>query len=103
MYSYILTGFVLALINSQIFVSAADLQSQPFNISTIAAVNNTSVIQCWQLETPLETSQTAGIVGASSLPLGSFVNATYGALASHYAGSPHPAPSVQYVFPSRLF
>ncbi|TVY16494.1 hypothetical protein LARI1_G006256 [Lachnellula arida] len=82
-----------------IVIATVTVQASPtsFNLSAITAINNTSVIQCWQLTEPLVTSSVPGIVGAAAQQLGSLANASYGFLPAHFVGTPHPAPAVQYV------
>ncbi|TVY86857.1 hypothetical protein LAWI1_G008323 [Lachnellula willkommii] len=91
MYCTALTVFAV-IINATVTVQASPTS---FNLSAITAINNTSLIQCWQLTEPLVASSVPGIVGAAAQQLGSLANATYGFLPAHFVGTPHPAPAVQ--------
>lgn len=78
---------ILLTLASTLLTSAS---SQTLNVSTIAVQNNTSVLECWSLESP-----TSG-AGAQNYPLGDFSNAFIGAIPPHtYIGQAWPS-SIQY-------
>ena len=66
-----------------------------FNVTTIAAVNNASVLQCWQITLPLSTGTQAGIPGAVIQSLGQVSSMQWASVPANYAGTAHPAPVVQ--------
>lgn len=68
-----------------------------FNLTAISAVNGASVLECWTINLPLTISQTAGIEGAAIQQLGDLSSMVWSSLPGGYKGTPHPAPSVQYV------
>ncbi|KDQ54572.1 hypothetical protein JAAARDRAFT_49197 [Jaapia argillacea MUCL 33604] len=67
------------------------------NVTAIAAVNGSSVFQCWALEPPFVTSSQAGTIGASSMQLGNLANASYSIIPGNFSAGRHNAPAVQYV------
>lgn len=67
-----------------------------FNLTAISAVNGASVLECWQITLPLTISQTPGTEGAAIQQLGNLSSMVWSSVPGGYAGSPHPAPSVQY-------
>ena len=99
---------LLITISSSLFVVAASSNissstvnaEKPitaFNLTAISAVNGASVLECWQITLPLTISQTPGLVGAAIQQLGDLSSMVWSSVPGGYLGSPHPAPSVQYV------
>ena len=67
------------------------------NLTAISAVNNVSILQCWQLSTPFAVSDEAGTAGTAVAQLGNVSNLSYTVLPAMYNGGAHRAPAVQYV------
>lgn len=67
------------------------------NITSIATLNQASVLQCWQLTTPFTVSTQAGTSGALNLFLGDLTNGSYTVVPSRFNGGLHNAPSMQFV------
>ena len=66
-----------------------------FNITTIAAVNDASVLQCWQITLPLTKGSQVGLPGAVVQSLGNVSAMQWASVPANYAGTAHPAPVVQ--------
>lgn len=49
---------------------ATGVQSLSLNVTAIAATNNASTLECWQMDTPFSISTTSGTAGSASLGLG---------------------------------
>lgn len=64
------------------------------NLTTTAAENGMSVLQCWQLDAPFTTSTEKGTAGAMVAQLGNLANASYSIIPAG-SGSVHVAPAVQ--------
>ncbi|CAF9943571.1 MAG: hypothetical protein ALECFALPRED_000705 [Alectoria fallacina] len=67
------------------------------NITTIAAANGQSTIECWQLSAPLVQSSQAGTSGAAVTQLGETGATSYTLLPPQFDGGLHNAPVVQWV------
>lgn len=65
------------------------------NITTIAAANGQSTIECWQLSAPLVQSSQAGTSGAAVTQLGETGATSYTLLPPQFDGGLHNAPVVQ--------
>ena len=86
-HSYILS-IILHLLSSICLA-----HSDHLNLTTIALVNNVSVIQCWQLNQPIISM---GGANSSSLgPLGDPVNATWMSAPAGTSNPDHPAKVVE--------
>lgn len=72
------------------------------NITTIAAANGQSTIECWQLSAPFVQSSQAGTSGAAIAQLGETGATSYTLLPPQFDGGLHNAPVVQYVLLSSL-
>ncbi|KAI1340403.1 hypothetical protein F5Y15DRAFT_380578 [Xylariaceae sp. FL0016] len=92
MYSTSLVGFALAL------MSGGAVAQTYLNMTSITGRNSISVLECWRLETPFETSNVPGVIGTRTLNLGDATNATYTVLPSRFDGGLHNAPVKQYVW-----
>lgn len=66
------------------------------NITVTGAASGKSVIQCWQLSTPLITSTEPGTQGSMVAQLGDLANATYSIIPAGTNGGAHYAPYPQY-------
>ena len=66
------------------------------NVTTIAAVNGKSTLECWQLSAPLVQSSQAGTSGAVVAQLGETGATSYTLLPAQFDGGLHNAPAVQY-------
>lgn len=99
---------LLTVISSSLFVAAgsnisnstvnAEKPITAFNLTAISAVKGASVLECWQITLPLTISQTPGLQGAAIQQLGDLSSMVWSSVPGGYLGSPHPAPSVQYVY-----
>lgn len=67
------------------------------NITTLAASNGSSTLECWSLSSGFTSSSQAGTTGAKILPLGDLANASYSILPAEFAAGLHNAPNVQCV------
>lgn len=70
------------------------------NVTTLAASNGSSVLECWSLSPGFTSSSQAGTTGAEILQLGNLANASYSVLPAQFAAGLHNAPNVQYVYVS---
>ncbi|KAG9658346.1 hypothetical protein KCU64_g4575, partial [Aureobasidium melanogenum] len=80
----------LLLLFTTLLFFTSQTTAQSLNVSTIAVQNDTSVLECWSLESP-----TAGR-GAQNYPLGDFSNAFIGAIPPQTHIGQAWAPSIQY-------
>ena len=65
------------------------------NLTTTAAENGVSVLQCWQLDAPFITSTEKGTAGSMVTQLGNLANASYSIIPAGSNGGNHVAPAVQ--------
>ena len=65
------------------------------NVTTTAAENGNSVVECWQFEDPFTTSTQPGVQGTSSTRLGNLLSGTYSIVPAGTNGGPHNAPAPQ--------
>ena len=65
------------------------------NLTTTAAENGVSVLQCWQLDAPFITSTQKGTAGAIVAQLGNLANASYSIIPAGSNGGNHVAPVAQ--------
>ncbi len=65
------------------------------NVTTTAAENGRSVLQCWQLDAPFTTSTQKGTAGSMVAQLGNLANASYSIIPAGTNGGDHVAPVVQ--------
>ena len=70
------------------------------NITSIAAADGKSTLECWQLSAALAESSQAGTSGAAIAELGETGATSYSLLPPHFDGGLHNAPAVQYVLRS---
>lgn len=68
-----------------------------FNLTAISASNGVSVLECWQLSEPFNTSDQTGIAGGKLQQLGDVANASWLSIPARFASGNHPAPNIQYV------
>ena len=66
------------------------------NLTTIAAANGKSTLECWQLSAPLAQSSQAGTSGAAIAQLGEAGATSYTLIPPQFDGGLHNAPAVQY-------
>ncbi|KAI4860541.1 hypothetical protein F4820DRAFT_461604 [Hypoxylon rubiginosum] len=71
--------------------------SLEFNVTAVSAQNGSSILQCWQMDKPFETSSQPGTTGTSLLMLSDVSNLTYGIIPPNSDGGWHNAPKVQWV------
>lgn len=72
------------------------------NITTIAAANGKSTLECWRLSAPFVQSSQAGTSGAVVAQLGETGATSYSILPPQFDGGLHNAPVVQYVVRSSV-
>lgn len=97
------TPFFIMLLNSLSFAifiliplsSVRVFATRYLNLTTTAAVNNKSTLQCWQLSTPFTTSTQPGTVGSMAIQLGGLANATYSIIPAGTNSGAHNTPAVQ--------
>ena len=75
----------------------ATIRSEPsyYNLTGISAIDGKSIVECWQLDTPLFTSPQNGVVGGTAFELGDLANGSYLWLPANFPGTHHPAPANQ--------
>jgi hypothetical protein len=95
--------FATAVLLAHTFSSVAAAQPTFLNITAIAGVQNQSVIQCWQMESPFAVSNDAGTKGVARIDLSDTHSLSYLVLPSNYDGGLHTAPAKQYVISYPLF
>ncbi|KZM25676.1 uncharacterized protein EKO05_0003279 [Ascochyta rabiei] len=76
--------------------------SQSTNTTSLTAPalvtnNNRTVIQCWRLRIPFQTSSTPGVVGAKAATVANVTNMAYTVLPPRFDGGLHRAPAPQIV------
>jgi hypothetical protein len=81
---------LLSLLSTLLLPEAA---AQGFNVTAITAVNNASVLQCWELTNPPRT-----FLGAANYDIGNFTNAYIGVLPPQTHIGQAWAPAPQYIF-----
>ncbi|KAH8703537.1 hypothetical protein BGW36DRAFT_423095 [Talaromyces proteolyticus] len=72
-----------------------------YNVTTLTASNNASVLQCWSIQPGFSTSSQPGISGSAVVSIGtlnSTTNATLSVLPGNFNGGQHHAPAAQWVF-----
>ena len=84
---------MLALISIMAWGTVA--AAMHLNITTLAAFNGSSVLECWQLNSTLATSSESGTTGAFLSALGDVANMSYTILPAGYDGGRHNAPAAQ--------
>ena len=92
---------LIALILSFFIVPVFNLSTLPpvpshLNISVIAAANDKSTLECWQLSAPFVQSSQAGTSGAAVTQLGDVDTTSYSLIPPQFDGGLHNAPVVQY-------
>lgn len=88
---------VLASLLCFLWLQKVALAATYLNLTTTAAVNQSSMIECWQLASPFTTSKENGTQGTLTTSLGNLANGTYSIVAAGTNGGAHVAPTVQYV------
>lgn len=96
-----LTALILASLSTFIVPAFTLPETTPvpshLNITTIAAANSKSTLECWQLSAPFVQSSSAGTSGALIAQLGETGATSYTILPPHFNGGFHNAPAVQFV------
>ena len=104
MYLYCLNLIKQAMIVNHFFCTIFGLLLVPrnavsaithVNLTTTAAENGVSVLQCWQLDAPFVTSTEKGTAGSMVTQLGNLANASYSIIPAGTNGGNHVAPVVQ--------
>ncbi|KAJ6155132.1 hypothetical protein N7470_005698 [Penicillium chermesinum] len=83
-----------------LIVASTLATTEYLNITTLAARNNRSTLECWALEPGFKTSTESGTAGSKSLnlgPIGGSSNSTYGVIPANFNGGRHNAPTAQWV------
>lgn len=81
------TRFLLFALTGARLVPALSL-----NVTAITGVNDVSVLQCWQMNTPFESAGSPGTVGGATAVIGETANMTYTVLPAGLDGGLHNAP-----------
>ncbi|KAJ5224053.1 hypothetical protein N7468_008595 [Penicillium chermesinum] len=84
-----------------LIVASTLATTEYLNITTLAARNNRSTLECWALEPGFKTSTESGTAGSKSLnlgPIGGSSNSTYGVIPANFNGGRHNAPTAQYAY-----
>lgn len=68
------------------------VQALSLNITVTGAVNNASTIECWQMDTPFESSATPGVSGSAAALIGLAANITFTVVPAGFDGGVHRAP-----------
>ena len=89
--NYLSCAMLSLLLVQSIAVSA----TTHINLTTTAAENGMSVLQCWQLDAPFVTSTENGTAGSMVAQLGNLANASYSIIPAGSNGGNHVAPAVQ--------
>lgn len=86
--------FLLATVSllAALLHSAAALQ---LNITALSAANNSSTLECWQMETPFTISTQQGTAGSAQLSLGNISTMSYSVLPAQFDAGVHNAPANQ--------
>lgn len=96
-----LAALILSNLSTFIFLTVTQSTTPPtpshLNITTIAAANGTSALECWQLSAPFVQSSQAGTSGAVIAQLGETGATSYSLLPPHFDSGFHNGPVVQYV------
>ena len=87
---------------SVLTVSETPPAQSHLNITTVAAANGLSTLECWQLSAPFTQSSTPGTSGALNTQLGESGTSSFTTLPPEFDGGLHNAPAVQYVLLSYL-
>ena len=90
---------LLTILLQSSFATAQNSTTTPktLNYTSIAPVNNASVLQCWSSVSPFAVSSEPGTIGAQTLSLGNFANGTLTIIPAGSNGGLHNAPAPQYV------
>lgn len=83
-------------------LASALAAAESLNITTLAARNNRSTLECWALEPDFAVSTESGTAGSKSLslgPIGGSSNSSYSVIPAKFDGGRHNAPALQYVYP----
>ena len=96
MYIKSLILFVPVLLQLSSGVSAC----RYLNLTTTAARNNQSTIECWRLANPFKVSTEKGTSGTQTVSLGGLANGSYSIVPAGTNDGAHVAPANQYVAPS---
>lgn len=89
-------GFKLVSIASLASAQLSNITTPSLNLTAVAGLNGSSVLQCWQLP-GFMSSAVAGTAGALNLFLGEMANASYTIIPPRFDGGLHRAPAPQYV------
>ncbi|KAL2014814.1 hypothetical protein VTN00DRAFT_2339 [Thermoascus crustaceus] len=80
-------------------ISSAFAQYIPstLNVTTVAARNNISTLECWALQPGFIRSTQPGTIGSAMTPMGLLGNGSYSILPPRFNGGRHNAPAKQWV------
>ena len=84
-----------AMLSLLLVPSIAVSATTHINLTTTAAENGMSVLQCWQLDAPFVTSTEKGTAGSMVAQLGNLANASYSIIPAGSNHGNHVAPAVQ--------
>lgn len=86
----------LASVSCLLWLPELALAATYLNLTTTAAANQSSTIECWQLASPFTISEQRGAQGSLTTPLGDLANGTYDIIPAGTNGGAHVPPAVQY-------
>lgn len=90
-----LLTILAVVLQFNLWVTSAVTADKYFNVTTTAAKNGKSIIQCWQLLDPITVSNQPGTQGSSAAFLGDTANLTYSVIPAGTNGGAHTAPAPQ--------
>ena len=93
---FVLSTILLPSVNAQCPPILSNVTTPNLNLTTIAARDGQSVLQCWSIP-EFTQSATAGTAGALNLFLGGTANASYTVIPPRFDGGLHTAPAPQQV------
>ena len=85
----------LSYIFSYVLLSVSAAAALSLNVTAIGASNGASTLECWQMDTALSVSTTAGTAGSAEALLSDASNITYTVLPAAFDGGLHNAPCNQ--------
>ncbi|KAK5636429.1 hypothetical protein RRF57_012141 [Xylaria bambusicola] len=74
-----------------------EVASLYLNVTAISARNGSSVLECWQMTQPFDTSTEPGISGTAQVTLSNASSLAYSVLPPNFDGGVHHAPANQWV------
>lgn len=79
------------------------VSSLNLNVTAIGARDGFATLECWQMDSPFETSSQPGTSGTAMAMLSSVSNLSYSIIPSGFDGGVHNAPYTQQVPPCYMY